>query len=55
MIDKIKKYKKEIAFFVLLGQMILVSAQLSKLAENDKPTFVCRPTGIEYDFICQQF
>lgn len=53
MIEKIKKYKKEIAFFVLLGQMILVSAQLSKLADNDKSTFICRPTGINYDIICQ--
>ena len=54
MIEKIKKYKKEIAFFVLLGQMILVSAQLSKLTDNDKPTFICHPTGIEFDIICQQ-
>jgi len=54
MIEKIKKHKKEIAFFVLLGQMILVSVQLSKLADNDKPTFICRPTGIDYDIICQQ-
>tara|TARA_B100002019_G_scaffold252501_1_gene233489 strand:- start:300 stop:467 length:168 start_codon:yes stop_codon:yes gene_type:complete len=53
-IERIKKHKKEIAFFVLLGQMILVSAQLSKLSDNDKPTFICRPAGVGYDIICQQ-